>query len=48
MSDNNPTHIDSNIDMDIEAKFNADKDMTGGNLHKKNSEIHIENLFQQV
>lgn len=45
LGDNNLKYIDNNIDMDVKAKSNLDEDMTGGNLHKKNSGINIENLF---
>ncbi len=48
LSDDSPAHIDSDIDMDTEAKSNPDEDMTGDNLLEENSGINIEDLFQQV
>ncbi len=48
LGNNSHAYIDSNIDMDTEAKLNLDKDMTGDNLLKENSGINIEDLFQQV
>lgn len=48
LDDNNSAHIDSNIDINLEAKSNFDKNITGGNLLKDNSEINIEHLFQRV
>ncbi len=48
LSDNSLAHIDTNIDMDTEAKSNPDEDMTGNNLLEENSGINIEDLFQQV
>ncbi len=46
LDDNNPAHIDSNIDMDTKAKSNFDEDLIGDNLLEENSGINIENLFQ--
>ncbi len=48
LSDDSPTYINSNINMDTEAKSNPDEDMTGDNLLEENSGINIEDLFQQV
>ena len=48
LDDNNPVHINSNINIDIKAKSNFDKNMTSGNLLKDNSKINIEDLFQWV
>ncbi len=45
LGDNSPTHIDSDINIDTEAKSNPDEDMTGDNLLKKNSGINIKDLF---
>lgn len=45
LGDNNPVYIDSNINMDIKVSFNSDKDITGSNLHKKNSEINNDDIF---
>lgn len=41
-------YMNSNIDINMEAKSNFDEDMTSSNLHKKNFRINIENLFLQV
>ncbi len=46
LGNDSPAHINSNIDMDTEAKSNPDEDMTGVNLLEENSGINIENLFQ--
>ncbi len=46
--DDSPAHINSNIDMDTEAKSNPDEDMTSNNLLEENFRINIEDLFQQV
>ncbi len=46
LSDDSLAHIDSDIDMDTEAKLNPDEDMTGNNLLEENSGINIEDLFQ--
>lgn len=43
--DNNPIHVNSNINIDNKAKFNPDKKITGNNSHEKNSKINIEDLF---
>lgn len=48
LGDNSLAHINSDIDMDTEAKSNPDKDMISSNLLEENSEINIEDLFQQV
>ncbi len=45
LSDDSPAHIDSDIDMDTEAKSNPDEDMTDNNLPEENSGINIEDLF---
>lgn len=45
LDDNNLVYIDSNINMDIEAKFNSNKNITGGNLYKKNPEINNDDMF---
>ncbi len=48
LSDDSHAHIDSDIDIDTEAKLNPDEDMTGDNLLEENSGINIKDLFQQV
>lgn len=48
LSDNNFAHIDNDTNIDTEAKFNFNKDITNSNLYKKNSGINIKELFQQV
>ncbi len=48
LGDGSSVHIDSNINMDTEAKSNPDEDMTDDNLLEENSGINIEDLFQQV
>ncbi len=45
LGDNSPAHIDSDIDMDTEAKSNPDEDMISNNLLEENSGINIEDLF---
>ncbi len=45
LGDNNPTYVDSNIDIDIEAKSNPDKDMIGNNFLEENSGINIKDPF---
>lgn len=46
LGNDNPAHIDSNINMDTKVKSKPNKKMTGSNVYKKNSEINIEDLFQ--
>ena len=48
LNDNSSVYINSNININIEAKSNPDKDMTGNNFLKENSGINIKDLFQQV
>ncbi len=48
LGDNSPVHIDSDIDMDTEAKSNFDEDITDDNLLEEKSGINIEDLFQQI
>lgn len=48
LADDNLALIDSNSNIDIKAKSNTDKEMTGNNLHKVNFEINIKDLFQYV
>lgn len=45
LSDNNFANIDTNINIDTKGKFKLNKNMTSGNLHKKNSGINIKDLF---
>lgn len=47
LGDNSLAYIDSNIDINIEAKSNLDKNMTGNNLLEKNSKININDLLNK-
>ena len=48
LGNNNPAHIDSNINIDIEAESNPGEDMTGNNLLEENFRNNVEDLFQQI
>lgn len=48
LSDNNPKHINNDIDMDTKAQSNLHEDMISSNLYKRNSGINIKDLFQQL
>ena len=48
LNNKNLAHINSNIDIDIKAKLNLNKDMTNSKFYEENSEINIKDLFQHV
>lgn len=46
LNNDNPIHIDNDINIDTKKKSNLDQVTTGDNLHKKNSKMNIKDLFQ--
>ena len=48
LGDKNLTYINRNINIGTKAKSNSSEDIASSNLFEKNSEINIEDLFQQV